>query len=139
MSTAIKIAVKAIDHVTLVVKDLDVSQKFYCGLLGMEFLDTRPDFPFAGRWFKAGNTEIHLIEEHPDASSPGYRSGNTPAPGLAHHFAFEVEDVFAATDVLKQNGIKIMGGPKNRGDDCMQTWFYDPDGHVVEVFHRPSA
>jgi len=138
MSTDTKISVKAIDHVTLVVKDLDVSQQFYCDLLGMELLHTRPDFPFDGRWFKAGNQEVHLIVEHPDASLPGYRAGNDdPAAGLAHHFAFEVDDVFAATEVLKQNGIKIMGGPKNRGDDCMQTWFYDPDGHVVEVFHRP--
>ena len=47
------IRVQHIDHVTIVVRDLNRSREFYVGLLGMEEVD-RPSFSFAGAWFKAG-------------------------------------------------------------------------------------
>src|SRR4051812_5217629 len=56
------IRVKGIDHVTLVVKDLERSRQFYAGTLGMREVP-RPAFPFAGLWFQAGRTQIHLNRE----------------------------------------------------------------------------
>jgi len=134
-STAIK--VKAIDHVTIVVKDLEKSRHFYVDVLGMEPTE-RPDFGFDGLWFQAGATQVHLLDQFEGCAAAGYPNGdeNTVA-GLAHHFAFEVEDAHSALEVLKAHGVRIMGGPNRRPDGCIQVWCYDPDGHVVEVFHRP--
>ena len=65
------------------------------------------------------------------------KADTTVKAGLAHHFAFEVDDAYGAAAALKANDVAIMGGPTTRPDGCIQLWFYDPDGHVVEVFHRP--
>ena len=132
------IGVKSIDHVTLVVRDLERSRHFYCDILGMVPAD-RPAFNFDGLWFQAGNTQVHVILEIEGCASPGYPNVTPETKaGLAHHFAFEVDDAHEAAEELQQRDILIMGGPSRRPDGCIQIWFYDPDGHVVEVFHRPD-
>jgi len=54
------IRVQHIDHITLVVKSVEESRRFYVGLLGMDEV-ARPAFDFNGAWFQAGATLIHLI------------------------------------------------------------------------------
>lgn len=133
------IRVKGIDHVTLVVKDLDKSRLFYAGLLGMAQVE-RPNFDFDGLWFQAGDTQIHLILYHDGCSMPG--DGNIVAAtkaSRAHHFAFEVDNAHRASEELLANHVEIRGGPNTRPDGCIQIWCYDPDGYVVELFHRPKA
>ena len=133
------IRVLGIDHVTIVVRDLQQSRAFYRDLLGMIEID-RPDFGFPGFWFQAGDTQVHLILNQEGCSSPG--CGLDPdrvAAGLTHHFAFQVDDARAAFDVLTSAGVRIQGGPAIRPDGCVQVWFYDPDGHCVEVFQRPAT
>ena len=134
--TQSRIIVKAIDHVTIVVNDLQRSAKFYRDLLGMMEIH-RPDFGFPGLWFQAGSTQVHLIENRKGCSEPG--GGLDPdrvTAGLTHHFAFEVDNAVAAMEVLTANGVRIQGGPNRRPDGCTQVWLYDPDGHCVEVFDR---
>ncbi|HAH43627.1 MAG TPA: glyoxalase, partial [Planctomycetaceae bacterium] len=41
--------VNAFDHITLVVKDLEASRKFYVDFLGMDHVP-RPAFTFEGHW-----------------------------------------------------------------------------------------
>ena len=133
-----KIRVRGIDHVTIVVEDLQRSREFYRDLLGMIEIE-RPDFGFPGYWFQAGQTQVHLIELQDGSSAPG--GGIDPdqvGAGLTHHFAFEVENARSAFEVLESAGIRIQGGPAVRPDGCTQVWFYDPDGHCVEVFSRPE-
>ncbi|MCZ6792470.1 MAG: VOC family protein [Planctomycetota bacterium] len=127
--------VRGIDHVTLVVDDLERSRAFYCDILGMQ-LTGRPDFPFDGLWFQAGSTQVHLILNNDIAAAPGYpNASDSTQAGVAHHFAFRVDDAREAADKLRERGVRIMGGPALRPDGAVQVWFYDPDGHVVEVFH----
>jgi catechol 2,3-dioxygenase-like lactoylglutathione lyase family enzyme len=133
------IRVRFIDHVTLVVKDLDRSRQFYIGVLGMEDVP-RPNFGFPGLWFQAGPSQIHLIEEHAASGPAGL---GRPAAGgsvsRGHHFAFEVADALATVDDLAERGIKLAAGPKQRPDGPTQIYVHDPDGHLVELFSRPSA
>ena len=126
------IAVKSLDHVTLVVKDLDRSRQFYVEGLGMREVP-RPAFQFPGLWFQAGATQIHLIGEH-DGSPP---AGN-PLPeqfrtSRSHHFAFLVDDANAAYLRAQELGLKIVSPPKSRPDGFVQMFLNDPDGHVVEL------
>jgi catechol 2,3-dioxygenase-like lactoylglutathione lyase family enzyme len=136
-SSANPLRVKTLDHVTLVVKDLERSHAFYAGVLGMQPVE-RPKFSFAGSWFQAGKTQINLILEHPESGPSG-----VPIPqqllGMSrtHHFAFEVDDAHAATEVLRQKGIPVVSGPKNRPDGMIQVFATDPDGHVVELCSWP--
>lgn len=129
------ICVRGIDHVTLIVDDLERSAKFYVDLLGMQRVE-RPGFGFPGLWFQAGKTQIHLILQHPESSPPGWRDAPPQAgAGRVSHFAFEVADCRAAIEVLKRAGVRIRGTGM-RPDGYIQTWFYDPDGHVVELFSK---
>ena len=129
---SVPIQVKSLDHVTLVVKDLDRSRQFYVDVLGMRE-EPRPAFAFPGLWFQAGATQIHLIGEH-DGSPP---AGN-PLPeqfrtSRSHHFAFLVDDANAAYSRALELGLKIVSPPKSRPDGFVQVFLNDPDGHVVEL------
>jgi catechol 2,3-dioxygenase-like lactoylglutathione lyase family enzyme len=130
------IRVLSLDHVTLVVADLERSAAFYVDLLGMQRTE-RPAFGFPGLWFQAGTTQIHLIEAN-EQSSPAGLPDAPPhaAAGRVFHFAFEVPDCRQAAAALRSAGVKVRGGPSLRPDGCVQVWCYDPDGHVVELFSR---
>lgn len=134
-ATSAAIGVKTLDHVTLVVADLDRSAGFYVDLLGMQRVD-RPTFGFPGLWFQAGNTQIHLILQNPKSSPAGLpEAPPEAAAGRVFHYAFEVADFQYAIERLKSAGIRIRGTGL-RPDGCHQVWCYDPDGHVVELFSR---
>lgn len=123
------IQVKHIDHVTIVVKDLERSRGFYCDVLGMREVE-RPGFSFAGKWFQAGSTQIHLILEHAE-SGPAGEARTRSSRG--HHFAFEVADGHGAAWRLTELGLPIVSGPKERPDGAVQVFVNDPDGHLVEL------
>ena len=127
------IRVRQIDHVTIVVKDLDASKRFYVDLLGMEDV-LRPAFPFAGKWFQAGSTLVHLILEHSQSGPvPPGSEGNS----RGHHFAFLVDDIHATESRLRELGVPIVSGPKKRPDGPIQLYILDPDGNLVELFGQP--
>ncbi len=136
--TAAPIKVKTLDHVTLVVKDLEASRKFYVDGLGMQQMD-RPGFSFAGSWFQAGSTQIHLILEYAESGPSGNLVPEEFRTGRTHHFAFEVDDAHAATARINELGIPIVQGPKARPDGAVQVFVTDPDGHVVELCSPPTA
>ena len=127
------ITVKRIDHVTLVVKDLEVSRDFYVNLLGMEEVP-RPGFQFAGLWFQAGTTQIHLILEHNESGPAKVFVPEECSISRTRHFAFEVDDALAASKILQERGIEIVAGPKSRPDGPTQMYVFDPDRNLVELF-----
>ncbi len=137
MSAAAPIQVQSLDHVTLVVKDLDASQRFYCGILGMTDVP-RPGFSFAGKWFQAGATQIHLILEHAESGPAGeVRRGESSSRN--HHHAFLVADVASAFEAAKRAGAAIVAEPKSRPDGAVQLFLQDPDGYVVELCQPPRS
>jgi catechol 2,3-dioxygenase-like lactoylglutathione lyase family enzyme len=126
------LGVRTIDHVTLVVKDLERSRAFYEDLLGMAPA-ARPAFAFPGLWFRAGQTYIHLTVEGPEAGPAGQPpfEGSSPSRGL--HVAFEVESCDAAAEQLRGLGIPIVAGPRTRPDGARQLYLYDPDNYLIEI------
>ncbi len=123
--------VKAIDHVTLVVSDLERSREFYAGLLGMEE-KPRPDFGFPGAWFQAGTTQIHLNIQSDEAGTAGL-TYDAQSITRALHVAFVVEDANQSAEVLRARGVEIIAGPRNRPDGAIQLYILDPDGHQIEI------
>ena len=71
------IEVGGIDHVTIVVEDLERSRHFYCDVLGMRAIE-RPEFPFPGLWFLAVR-----ISEDPSEGSEPLKIGTRSPPFLA--------------------------------------------------------
>ena len=129
-----QISVKRIDHVTVIISDLDKTRAFYKDLLGMDEV-SRPNFGFPGLWFQAGTTQIHATMESPEAGRAGWgdHQGAT-LESRGHHFAFEVDDAYACADLLRSKGIEILRGPQNRPDGPVQLYIADPDGHIIELY-----
>lgn len=132
------VQVRHIDHVTLVVRNVEASRRFYIGLLGMREVP-RPAFSFGGAWFQAGATLIHLIEEHDRSGPAGYPVEVLVRSSRNHHFAFEVDDARAAAEKLKSMGIALLDDAKLRPDGAIQVFLTDPDNHVVELCTTPQV
>ena len=123
-------------HISLVSRDLEASSLFYGEVLGLALVE-RPDFPIAGRWFRSGTVEVHLIDR-PDGT---FRA----RPGIDHndvHFAIRVPDFEAeisrlkglgyAEDELAANG-KHLRVNRNGKAGYPQVYITDPDNHVIEI------
>ncbi len=124
-----------IQHVGLVVSDLDRSRAFYAGPLGLEEVPRPANFTFDGAWFRFGGTELHLLsDEHATGGAGQPDPGAGKELGMTHHLAFEVDDLDAACSRLAEHGVELEGGPMPRGDGYVQVFFLDPDGHVLELF-----
>lgn len=136
-SAASPIQVRQLDHVTLVVDDLEKSRDFYVNLIGMRDVE-RPAFTFPGLWFQAGSTLIHLIEAHDQSGPAGYPDQVVRANTRNHHIAFLVDDAQVAAQTLKSRGIPLVSDAKERPDGAIQVFVQDPDGHVVELCSNPS-
>ena len=129
MSPISSLGVKSLDHVTIVVKNLDATRRFYADLLGMQEV-ARPNFSFAGQWFQAGATMIHTILEFEGSGQAGSAAC---ANSRGHHFAFLVDNCLEAAKKIEQAGIPFVSPPKARPDGAMQLFINDPDGHLVEI------
>lgn len=130
------ISVRQIDHVTLVVKDLEASRRFYVDVLGMREVE-RPGFRFQGKWFQAGSTQIHLILEHEQSGPAQTFIPEGCTISRTRHLAFSVEDARAAQARLAELGIPLAAGPQQRPDGPTQIYVLDPDRNLVELFSIP--
>jgi catechol 2,3-dioxygenase-like lactoylglutathione lyase family enzyme len=126
------IQAQTIDHITLVVTDLERSAKFYTEVLGMKAVE-RPNFGFPGRWFQAGSTHIHMNVEGEEAGKAGLVFQGATRLTRGFHYAFRVEDCDRAADRLAELGIPLAAGPYSRPDGARQLYIRDPDGHLVEI------
>ena len=124
-----------IQHVGLVVSDLERSRRFYAEALGLDEVPRPSNFTFDGAWFRFGGTEIHLLSKaHATGGAGQPDPGAGATRGMTHHLAFEVDDLARACARLAEHGVGLEGGPMPRGDGFVQVFFRDPDGHVLEFF-----
>lgn len=133
--------IKSLNHMGLVVSDLDKSRAFYVGFLGFAEVPRPPNFLFGGAWFRADSGyEVHVILAADTTSNSGIpEPGRAKKEGLSTHFAFEVDDLDGYIKRANELGIEIVGGPFNRGLGATQLYAQDPDGFQVELFERTEA
>jgi lactoylglutathione lyase len=114
------------------VGDLQRSIDFYTQVLGMKLL-RQQDYPdgkftlaFIGYGDESDNTVIELTHNW---DTDSYEQGN----GFGH-LAIEVEDVYQATEQIRQRGGKIIrdAGPMNAGTTIV-AFVEDPDGYAIEL------
>ncbi len=115
--------IKDLNHVALLVADLDASHHFYGTVLGLPS-KARPAFDFPGQWYALGPlSELHLILGREEAVLSHPRG---------FHLALEVENIESARTRLEVTGVDYIG-PKNRPDGARQIFILDPDGYCVEL------
>ncbi len=119
-------------HTMIRVGDLQRSIDFYTQVLGMKLLrqqeypDGRFTLAFVGYGDENDNTVIELTHNW---DTDSYEMGN----GFGH-LAIEVEDVYQATEQIRQRGGKIIrdAGPMNAGTTII-AFVEDPDGYAIEL------
>jgi glyoxylase I family protein len=126
--------VESLHHVTLPVRDLEQSKRFYGGFLGLHELE-RPPFDFPGAWYALGDGQLHLI-----ATGGGtYRRGER-VDSRDVHFAIRVQSFEDAVELLRSSGygdaIKV---DRHSVTGFPQLYVVDPDGHVIEINAAPPS
>jgi catechol 2,3-dioxygenase-like lactoylglutathione lyase family enzyme len=121
---------RLIDHLQLVVRDLDTSKRFYkavLGTLGVPMTEG-PDFFWADELF---------VSSQKSKAAKGELTGRT-------HFAFQAKDK-ATVDSVYAAGLEAGGTDNGKpGDRPYHPGYYaafliDPDGNNVEVvYHGPG-
>jgi catechol 2,3-dioxygenase-like lactoylglutathione lyase family enzyme len=127
--------IQSLHHVSLIVRDVEESRRFYCEVLGMESVAPPPNFHFTVAWVRKGQAEVHLVQADDAVQPPGDKALR-PRPDrdatFARHFCFRIDDVEALLAVLRLHDIPLVAGPRQRGDGPIQTYIHDPDGHLIE-------
>ena len=122
-------------HTMLRVGDQDKSIKFYTEILGMKVLRQK-EYP--GGEFT--NTFIGYGDESENAAIELTYNWGTDKYDLGKgygHIAIEVDDVYDATDKIRQAGGKIIrdAGPMNAGTTVI-AFVADPDGYEIELIGK---
>ena len=127
-----------LNHVAIAVPDLEAAAAQYRGALGAEVgpPQDEPDHGVTVIFIALPNTKIELL--HPlgeDSPIAGFLEKN-PAGGI-HHVCYEVEDILAARDHLKQSGARVLGsGEPKIGAHGKPVLFLHPkdfQGTLVEL------
>jgi len=119
--------VNALDHIVLVVSNVERTCDFYEKALGMQRVEHR-----RGHWaLQLGN---HKISLHPADSVPSIARGTTPGTG---NFCVVTDvPIEEVVQHLRRSGVTIVDGPGQRVGAVgalLSVYFYDPDGNLVEV------
>jgi len=119
-----------IDHISISVRDLAASCRFYGETLGLTEIENKTRIPTI-RWFAFdANRALHVIT-----------GSDAPAPErpMSSHFCLSTPAFDATLKYLAEQGVKYMnlarepGQYSLRGDGVRQTYFQDPDNYWVEV------
>jgi len=107
--------------VMLGVQDLARSAAFYRDTLGLSVQMEIPGFTF----LDGGGVTLALSQ--PLARATGQAAGATEV-------VFSVEDVTAAYEALRANGVTFTQAPRNVAGSNWAANFQDPDGHRLSIF-----
>ena len=81
-----------IDHVSVIITDVERSRRFYRDILGLKEIPKPRTFDFVVLWFDLGNMHVHLLlKDKPDLISP-------------RHFALRVKDAAGARTYFHEHG-----------------------------------
>jgi methylmalonyl-CoA/ethylmalonyl-CoA epimerase len=99
-----------LNHVAIAVKDLDRSTALYRDTLGARVSPAlpQPEHGVTVVFVELPNTKIELLEPLGD-NSPIAKFLEKNSDGGMHHVCYEVEDIRAARDTLKEKGARVLG------------------------------
>jgi catechol 2,3-dioxygenase-like lactoylglutathione lyase family enzyme len=118
--------IAAINHVTLIVDDLEKARRFYTDVVGLEELPVFP-FDYPTQFYRVNETQqLHLTEWKDDTSFRG-------------HVCLTVRDFDTCYRVSRELGIvdeEPWGKVRQLPDGAMQMFIRDPAGNLLELSYR---
>jgi len=126
--------IKGLAHVAVTVGDLERSLRFYCDLLGFEVSRSR-ELPDGRKVVFLGTASGYALELFglPDTRPFPQEAAAQEVVGVKH-IALEVEDMDAAYQRLKGQGIAFQSEPRHMPESGVKiASFLDPDGLRIEL------
>lgn len=127
---------RKVEHVGVMVKDIDTSVRFYKEVVGLELKDTLDHsngaikLAFLG-FGQAGETELELIQ--------GYNDG-LPQEGKVHHLAFTVDDIEEEWARVHRMDVRLIDQEiTTLPNGSRYFFFYGPDGEWIEFFQSTRS
>lgn len=133
-SIGARIAIDALDHLVLTVRDIDASIQFYAGVLGMR-----------EETFGDGRLALHFGDQKLNvyvAGAEGSPRAAAATPGSADLCLLTRTPVEGVLRVLDAHGVEVEAGPVERTGatgQLLSVYVRDPDGNLVEIANRLGA
>ena len=127
-----------LNHVAIAVPDIAAASAIYRDMLGAKLTEPQvlAEHGVTVVFIDVGNTKIELLEPlSPDSPIAAFLAKN-PSGGM-HHVCYEVPDILAARDRLKEKGARVLGdGEPKLGAHGKPVLFLHPkdfNGTLIEL------
>lgn len=110
-----------IEHVAIIVTDVERAKDFYSQVMGLREVPRPESFDFPGAWFQLGDTCLHLLGK-PSRDSDSSR-----------HFCIRVRDLRVAAKYLESMNWPVRWEAKYKIIGIDRFFLYDPDGNRIEI------
>jgi methylmalonyl-CoA/ethylmalonyl-CoA epimerase len=134
--------IKRIDHIAIVVEDIEAALGFWRDMLGLELdrVEVVPEQQAAVAFLPTGDSEVELVR--PTSTTSGAaRFLAKRGPGL-HHICFEVDDIVATMAALRARGVRLIDETPHTGSGGKQIAFLHPEstnGVLVELYELTAG
>ena len=126
------VRIKRLGHVGIFVRDIEKSKKFYTEILGFKVSDMNEQ----GIVFLRCNTDHHdtVLVPLPKESQGSAQTERREIQQISYEVD-RVEDLREALKFLKEKGVTIVSGLRQRGPGNDKTIdFLDPDGNTIQLY-----
>ena len=133
-------AIKKINHVALIVEDLEAALSFWRDTLGIELthIEEVPAENSMIAFLPVGETEIELIK--PTTNDSGLAKFLEKRGAGMHHICLEVDDIDMLLSQLKEKGIQLINEIPLTGTGGKKYAFIHPKstfGVLIELYEIP--
>jgi methylmalonyl-CoA/ethylmalonyl-CoA epimerase len=129
--------IKKINHVAVVVDDMEKSLSFWRDALGLEMTELR-DVPAEAAqiaFLPIAGSEVELVR--PTTDDSGLAKYLAKRGAGMHHVCLEVDDIAGMMARLKERGVRLINDAPKTGADGRQYAFVHPEstsGVLVELY-----
>ena len=123
-------------HFAISVVNFDETVKWYSEKLGFELVSSFERLGATIGFMKLGELHLEVFSFDESAPLPDYRKElltDKKVNGIKH-FAFAVDDIKEATNILKNKGVEFIQEPLLGGAGHLYAFFVDLNGIMIELF-----
>lgn len=132
--------IKRIDHIAVVVEDIERTLGVFRDALGLELSHTQsmPEQDVKIAFLPVGESEIELLE--PLSADSGVARFLAKRGEGVHHICLEVEDIDAALAELKGKGMRLINKTAVAGAHGRVAFIHPKSTHgvLIELLERPK-
>jgi methylmalonyl-CoA epimerase len=134
--------IKKIDHIGIVVNDIEEALKIYQQALGLNLakIQERPDQAVTIAFLPTGESEIELVQ--PVTSDSGVAKFLQKRGEGIHHICLEVNDIEKTLADLQEKGLQLIDEMPRTGPEGERFAFIHPKsahGVLIELYEYPKS